>query len=148
MNRRYDDTDQQYQNIWYIIDTDFEIVKALDYDVYVDPYYGTGSDFSNGYIRIVDNEMGLLGFIKINSETIENRPDDNPETKPDDATAPNETETNTTTPDENNVDSNDANSDTKNGIINTIITVFIIVCSLSSITIVVYLIVKKKREKK
>lgn len=95
MNRRYDDNTQQYQNMWYIIDTDFEIVKALDYDVYVDPYYGTGSDFSDGYIRIADKGTGLMGFIKLNSEVVENKPEDSTEPKPDDTTSPDEGETGT-----------------------------------------------------
>ena len=98
MNRRYNDNTQQYQNMWYIIDTDFEIVKALDYDVYVDPYYGTGSDFSNGYIRIADKKTGLMGFIKLNAEVVENKPD-NTDPKPDDTTSPDNPGTDPNKPD-------------------------------------------------
>ena len=98
MNRRYDEIAQQYQNMWYIIDTEFEIVKALDYDVYVDPYYGTGSDFSNGYIRVIDKQTGLMGYIKLNIEAIENKPNEDAETTPDNTTSPDESETNPTNP--------------------------------------------------
>ena len=51
------------QKQWYIINNSFEVVKTLDYDVYVDPYYSASTDFSDGYIRTIDNETGLMGFI-------------------------------------------------------------------------------------
>jgi len=62
-NLVYDSNLQDYDEMWYIINSDFEVVKSLDYDVYVDPYYSASTDFSDGYIRTIDNETGLMGFI-------------------------------------------------------------------------------------
>lgn len=50
---------------WYIINEDFEIVKTLDYDVYVDTTYPASTDFSDGYIRTIDRDTGLMGFIRL-----------------------------------------------------------------------------------
>ncbi len=52
-----------YYKQWYIINTNFEVVKVLNYDVYIDPYLDSSTDFSDGYIRTIDNETGLMGFI-------------------------------------------------------------------------------------
>lgn len=52
-----------YYKQWYIINTNFEVVKILNYDVYIDPYLDSSTDFSDGYIRTIDNETGLMGFI-------------------------------------------------------------------------------------
>ena len=52
-----------YYKQWYIINTNFEIVKVLNYDVYIDPQLDSSTNFSDGYIRTIDNETGLMGFI-------------------------------------------------------------------------------------
>lgn len=66
-NNIYDETNDKTVKQWYIINNSFEVVKTLDYDVYLDPYYASSSDFSDGSIRTIDNETGLMGFIYLES---------------------------------------------------------------------------------
>ena len=65
MNRLADSNTGTYYNQWYIIDKNFEIVKILDNDVYIDVSYPASSDFSDGYIRTIDRDTGLMGFIRL-----------------------------------------------------------------------------------
>lgn len=67
MNRIADSETSAYHNQWYIINEDFEIVKTLDYDVYVDTTYPASTDFSDGYIRTIDRDTGLMGFIRLDA---------------------------------------------------------------------------------
>ena len=66
-NNIYDETNDKTVKQWYIINNSFEVVKTLDYDVYVDPYYAASTDFSDGSIRTIDNETGLMGFVYLES---------------------------------------------------------------------------------
>ncbi len=75
MNRLGDSDAGTYYNQWYIIDENFEIVKTLDYDVYVDASYPASTDFSDGYIRTIDRETGLMGFIRLDEFNFENTND-------------------------------------------------------------------------
>lgn len=62
-NNEYDNDSDTNVKKWYIINEDFEIVRILDYDVYMDQYYSAATDFSDGSIRTIDPETGLMGFI-------------------------------------------------------------------------------------
>ena len=66
-NNVYDVELQVYFKQWCIINRNFEIVKKLDFDVYIDSEYSASTDFSDGYIRTIDNETGLMGFIYLES---------------------------------------------------------------------------------
>jgi len=57
------DSNNEYYKQWYIINSDFEVVKILNYDVYIDSYLDSSTDFTNGYIRTVDKETGLMGLV-------------------------------------------------------------------------------------
>ena len=62
-NNIYDEVADKTIKQWHIINDNFDVVKTLDYDVYVDPYYPASTDFSDGSIRTIDNETNLMGFI-------------------------------------------------------------------------------------
>ena len=63
MNYVYDDAKNVAEKQWYIINTDFEIVKTLQYDIYIDNSISTSCDFSDGYIRTIDSKTGKMGFM-------------------------------------------------------------------------------------
>lgn len=71
MDRIFSDEDQTYVNQWYIINKDFEVVKTLDCDVYIDPKYPASTNFSDGYIRTIDTNTGLMGFIRLDSLNVQ-----------------------------------------------------------------------------
>lgn len=56
---------------WYIIDETFSVVKTLEHCVYIDTTYPASTDFSDGYIRTIDSETGLMGFIRLDSLNIQ-----------------------------------------------------------------------------
>lgn len=56
---------------WNVIDTDFNNVLTLEDDVYIDAADEHSVDFSNGYIRTVDRNTGLMGFIQLDVSTSE-----------------------------------------------------------------------------
>lgn len=62
-NNVYNETNDMTVKQWYIINNSFDVVKTLNYDVYVDPYYEASTDFSDGCIRTIDSDTGLMGFI-------------------------------------------------------------------------------------
>lgn len=68
-NNIYDEANDKTVKQWYIINNSFEVVKTLDYDVYVDPYYSASTDFSDGSIRTIDNATGLMGFIYLENNS-------------------------------------------------------------------------------
>lgn len=62
----YDYVDNEKSDTqWYIINKNFEIVKTLEYDVYIDAAYPASTNFSNGYIRTIEPETGRMGFIRL-----------------------------------------------------------------------------------
>lgn len=68
-NNIYDETNDTTVKQWYIINNSFEVVKTLNYDVYVDPYYAVSTDFSDGCIRTIDSDTGLMGFIYLENNS-------------------------------------------------------------------------------
>lgn len=57
---------------WNVIDMDFNNVLTLEDDVYIDAADEHSADFSNGYIRTVDRNTGLMGFVQLESAASEN----------------------------------------------------------------------------
>lgn len=57
---------------WNVIDTEFNNVLTLEDDVYIDAADEHSADFSNGYIRTVDRNTGLMGFVQLESASSEN----------------------------------------------------------------------------
>ena len=57
-----DTVDGEYVRSWKIIDHNFNTVEQLNVEVYVNDAEEHTTDFSNGFIRTVDNETGKMGF--------------------------------------------------------------------------------------
>ena len=57
-----DTVDGEYVRSWKIIDHNFNTVEQLNVEVYVNEAEEHTTDFSNGFIRTVDNETGKMGF--------------------------------------------------------------------------------------
>ena len=57
-----DTVDREYVRSWKIIDHNFNTVEQLNVEVYVNEAEEHTTDFSNGFIRTVDNETGKMGF--------------------------------------------------------------------------------------
>ena len=57
-----DTVDGEYVRSWKIIDHNFNTVEKLNVEVYVNDAEEHTTDFSNGFIRTVDNETGKMGF--------------------------------------------------------------------------------------
>jgi len=53
----------EYVRSWKIIDHNFNTVEQLDVDVYVNEAEEHTTDFSNGFIRTIDNKTGKMGFV-------------------------------------------------------------------------------------
>ena len=71
----FNDNDGNSLRKWSIIDTEFNIVMTLEDDLYIDSTDEHSTDFSNGYIRTVDRDTELMGFIRLGNDS----PEDNTE---------------------------------------------------------------------
>lgn len=72
MLKKYSDISDDLYEQWYIINESFEIVKTLDYSLYIDFSYPASTNFSDGYIRTYDSKNNLMGYIMIDNIVIEN----------------------------------------------------------------------------
>ena len=59
------ESERSFVRQWSIIDETFTTVMTLDAEVYVDINDPHSTDFSNGYIRTIDRDTGLMGFVRL-----------------------------------------------------------------------------------
>lgn len=78
MNYRLDEDTRTMEQQWHIIDTEFNVVENLPDDVYYDSTDVSSTNFSKGYVRTINRDTNLMGFIRLASPTGSDTPQNIP----------------------------------------------------------------------